>query len=238
MSALCTENAGSISEMEARVRRLEAELAAARAELSVTRTREVAGLQTGPLGADSVGGVRTAAPGPHRVLPFSGAGQAQAVAAPPSPVVLLKPLLPHDPLRRKWKLGAGLPSAGQCAEAYRSPEGRSAPSGSLYVFGLLADGEPWEQLIPFSSLAADGGVIIGRDADMCHVVLDDESVSRMHARLEINQYGLVVSDINSMNGVFVDDVQVDAYTPQTRLSDGAVLTLGSVPLRVEMIVNR
>lgn len=121
---------------------------------------------------------------------------------------------------------------------YRSPEGRRAPTGSLYVYGLLADGEPWEQLISFSALAADGGVIIGRDADMCHVVLDDESVSRMHARLEINQHGLVVSDINSMNGVYVDDVQVDGYTPQTRLTDGAILTLGSVPLRVEIIVSR
>lgn len=224
--------------MEARVRHLEAELAAARAMLTVTRTKELAGLRTGPLVAESVGGVRSAAPGPHRVLPFSGVGQAPQVMLPPSPVVLLKPLLLHDPLRRKWKLGAGLPSAGQNTEEYRSSEGRHASSGSLYVFGLLADGEPWEQLISFSSLAADGGVIIGRDADMCHVVLDDESVSRMHARLEINQHGLVVSDINSMNGVYVDDVQVDAYTPQTRLTDGAVLTLGSVPLRVEIVMSR
>lgn len=224
--------------MEARVRRLESELAAARAVLTVTRTRELAGLRTGQLGAETIGSVRTAAPGPHRVLPFSGVGREQPVTAPPSPVVLLKPLLLHDPLRRKWKLGGGLPSAGSCADVYRSPEGRRAPTGSLYVYGLLADGEPWEQLISFSALAADGGVIIGRDADMCHVVLDDESVSRMHARLEINQHGLVVSDINSMNGVYVDDVQVDGYTPQTRLTDGAILTLGSVPLRVEIIVSR
>lgn len=238
MSALSTESSCSISEMEARVRRLESELAAARAVLTVTRTREFAGLRTGQLGADTIGNVRTAAPGPHRVLPFSGVGREQPVTVPPSPVVLLKPLLLHDPLRRKWKLGAGLPLAGSCADVYRSPEGNRAPTGSLYVYGLLADGEPWEQLISFSALAADGGVIIGRDADMCHVVLDDESVSRMHARLEINQHGLVVSDLNSMNGVYVDDVQVDGYTPQTRLTDGAILTLGSVPLRVEMIVSR
>ncbi len=238
MSALCTENACSISEMEARVRRLEAELEAARAVLTVAHAKELAGLRTGPLDAETVGGVRTAAPGPHRVLPFSGMGKEQTIAPAPCPVVLLKPLLLHDPLRRKWKLGAGLPVAGQSADEFRSPEGASMPTGSLYIYGLLADGAPWEQVISFSSLVGDGGVIIGRDADMCHVVIDDESVSRMHARLEINRNGLVVSDINSMNGVFVDDVQVDAYTPQTRLTDGAVLTLGSVPLRVEIIVNR
>ena len=220
------------------MRRLESELAAARAVLTVAHAKELAGLRTGPLDAGAVGGVRTAAHGPLRVLPFSGMGKEQTVAPAPSPVVLLKPLLLHDPLRRKWKLGAGLPSAGRSADEFRSPEGGNVPTGCLYMYGLLEDGAPWEQMIAFSSLVGDGGVIIGRDADMCHVVLDDESVSRMHARLEINRNGLVVSDINSMNGVYVDDVQVDAYTPQTRLTDGSVLTLGSVPLRVEIIVNR
>ena len=238
MSALCTENACSISEMEARVRHLEAELEAARAVLTVAQAKELVGLQTGPLDTETVGGVRTAAPGPHRVLPFSGMSKEQPIVSAPTPVVLLKPLKLHDPMRRKWKLGAGLPAAGGRADEVGSPEGGNMPTGSLYIYGLLADGSPWEQVISFSSLVGDGGVIIGRDADMCHVVLEDESVSRMHARLEINRNGLVVSDINSMNGVFVDDLQVDAYTPQTRLTDGAVLTLGSVPLRVEIIVNR
>lgn len=45
---------------------------------------------------------------------------------------------------------------------------------------------------------------IGRDAD-CDIVLSDRAASRMHARLQINDNGaLVVIDLGSRNGVFVN----------------------------------
>jgi ABC-type multidrug transport system fused ATPase/permease subunit/CRP-like cAMP-binding protein len=47
------------------------------------------------------------------------------------------------------------------------------------------------------------------------VVLDDPKVSRRHARIELTATGLIVSDIGSANGTFVDDVRIAAPTAVT-----------------------
>ena len=46
-------------------------------------------------------------------------------------------------------------------------------------------------------------VTIGRSADR-EIMLDDQRVSRNHARIEITEQGAVVQDLNSGNGVFID----------------------------------
>ncbi len=217
------------------MRELEAELASARAALDVSRTRVLARQRTGVPDTRVFSMVGSAVVGPLQVLPHSEPSKLTNALSANRPAVLLQPLPLHDSLRRKWKLGAGLPFAsgaigGEVASA-EIPVG-----GVLRIYGMLCDGSPWESEVPFSSLVKEGGVVIGRDARMCEVTLEDESVSRMHARLEINHLGLVVSDVNSMNGVFVNSTRVDYHCPQLQLTDGAVLTLGEVPLRVELIL--
>ncbi|MDO5473375.1 MAG: FHA domain-containing protein [Akkermansia sp.] len=225
-----------VAVMESRVQALEAELAAARAALTVTRTRVMADRREGVAGNEVLAVVKTAAPSPHRVLPLSSVvtcGEEQDDL----PGILIQPLPLHDALRRKWALGAGLPSVGFAA-AHRVESGRMLSGGGrLRLFGLLRDGSPWEKFIPLAELVRDGGYTIGREGEMADVVLEDSSVSRMHARLEISAQGLVVSDLNSTNGVYVNDNAVDYYSPQVPLTDGATLTLGEVPLRVELIVK-
>ena len=66
-----------------------------------------------------------------------------------------------------------------------------------------------------------GRVIIGRSPDN-EVYIKSKFVSRHHAQLISDDYGCVIEDLNSTNGVFVGDRQVKKY----RLQDGDVVSLG------------
>jgi pSer/pThr/pTyr-binding forkhead associated (FHA) protein len=68
-------------------------------------------------------------------------------------------------------------------------------------------------------------------------VLDDDSVSRVHARLELVAMGVVISDIHSTNGLMVNDAEVNAYAPQVTVVHGSVLQVGEVPLRAEFFTS-
>ncbi len=60
-------------------------------------------------------------------------------------------------------------------------------------------------------LGENGGIIgRGRPVD---VHLTDPGISRWHAQIERRDEGFVVLDLDSTNGVFVDDVRVDGVTP-------------------------
>src|SRR5690349_23650339 len=53
----------------------------------------------------------------------------------------------------------------------------------------------------------DEALVIGRDtaAGLC---IADASVSRRHSRIEKNETGFVITDLESLNGTFVNDVPV------------------------------
>lgn len=74
-----------------------------------------------------------------------------------------------------------------------------------------------------------GENIIGRLED-CDVPVLDGSVSRQHARVLYSRERVSVTDLNSSNGCFVNDVRVDAL----ELSDGDALRIGSVNFRVSI----
>jgi len=74
------------------------------------------------------------------------------------------------------------------------------------------------------------GTSIGRDVQ-CDIVLDDESVSRQHAKVKAkkatkNQERYYVWDLASANGTFVNGKQV---TKQL-LQDGDEVKIGTIPL--------
>lgn len=71
-----------------------------------------------------------------------------------------------------------------------------------------------------------GPVILGRGAD-CFVRLDDPSVSRQHARIEPEETGHAVIDLQSTNQTFVNDKPV----VRRRLDDGDTLRVGNFVLR-------
>ncbi len=160
-----------------------------------------------------------------------------AVLCPP-PAITLQPLAAHDPLRRKWQLGAGLPpSSKEHWQEYEAAQEGSAQdnNGHLRLSTQHTSGEPWECLIPFAELARMGGVALGRCPQTADITLPHESVSRRHALLEIAENGLVITDLNSTNGTCVNEVQLSPYDRRVPLSHGMDILLGNANLRLEYI---
>jgi serine phosphatase RsbU (regulator of sigma subunit) len=72
-------------------------------------------------------------------------------------------------------------------------------------------------------------VTIGRDKRQT-LVFDDAELSRVHARLSLINGELVVEDLKSTNGTFVDGKRVDG---SVTLREGSVLRLGSQLMKYE-----
>lgn len=69
-----------------------------------------------------------------------------------------------------------------------------------------------------------GVTTIGRDP-LANIILEADSVSRSHARIEIDKGESWVSDLGSTNGTFVNDKQVEG---RQRLASGDLVTIGDV----------
>ncbi|WP_063920431.1 BTAD domain-containing putative transcriptional regulator [Nocardia violaceofusca] len=94
---------------------------------------------------------------------------------------------------------------------------RSARAGRL----RLADG----RVVPI----AKGGLKIGRMTDN-DLILDDPKVSRYHAHVLPSRAGMLIKDLASANGIYVDDVVVDSGT---MLFGGELIRIGSTVLSFE-----
>lgn len=77
---------------------------------------------------------------------------------------------------------------------------------------------------------ADNGLHVGRSA-RSNIILEDESVSRNHARLVLVDGGLKVEDLDSMNGTWVDGEKAEAGTP-IDLGVGVEVEFGKLKLVV------
>lgn len=71
-----------------------------------------------------------------------------------------------------------------------------------------------------------GENVIGRDPDV-QVFLDHPSVSRRHARISITPGRVVLEDLNSRNGTYVDGCGI---TSPTDLHDGTIIGVGPITL--------
>lgn len=73
---------------------------------------------------------------------------------------------------------------------------------------------------------------IGR-AEGCEVVLEDGAVSREHARITLEGNSIVLEDMESTNGTYVDGAKVSRIA----LSDGGRFTIGETVFRVSAIAG-
>ena len=78
----------------------------------------------------------------------------------------------------------------------------------------------------------EGELVIGRDAAICHLVIDDPRVSRRHATIRVRAHGLTIADLESRNGVLVNGVPI---TQPVALDDHDVLTIGGHELSVGIV---
>lgn len=67
-----------------------------------------------------------------------------------------------------------------------------------------------------------GELSVGRDPN-CDIFLNDMTVSRLHAHIEVSANGCVIRDANSFNGVWVNDRMTDTCL----LRSGDVVQIGA-----------
>jgi FOG: FHA domain len=79
------------------------------------------------------------------------------------------------------------------------------------------NGEKWLLTEPVTVLGR------GREAD---ITVDDTGVSRRHAELRVTPTGVIITDLGSTNGTFVEGHKVDAAT----LVDGNQIVIGRTPI--------
>lgn len=83
-------------------------------------------------------------------------------------------------------------------------------------------------------LLGEGEVVIGRSS-YCSLVLDHETLSRVHASLRIVDDGVELSDLGSSNGTFVNGAIVRS---PTRVRPGDDIHLGKVKIWIEVASAR
>ena len=230
-SPLQENERATLAELEARARELESELAGVQSAIAILLSRMNGGQP----------------PAEGREVPLAPAWDTPIpVSAPPrlytaeeteeaSAAIHLQSLQPHHALRSKWGLGSGLETAEEPPTELPAYAAESPVATDLRLFGLLADGAPWEQRIPFAFIVEENGVILGRDSSIANVVLEEASISRAHVRLALNEHGLTVSDMGSTNGTAVNNIPLSPYDNYRAIQSGDTLTLGSVCLQVEFI---
>jgi hypothetical protein len=73
-------------------------------------------------------------------------------------------------------------------------------------------------------------LVLGRTAELCHVVVDDGSVSKQHAQIRREGGSFMVADRNSSNGTAVNGQFGQRPFDEVPLKDGDTITLGEVKL--------
>lgn len=229
-SPLQENEKATLLELEARARELESELAGVQSAIAILRARMNNGHQ--PATGQDV----PLAPAWDTPIPISTPPQARAAdETQESGDIYLQSLQPYHALRDKWGLGSGLEDAQ--APLPEEPVHTDQPpvATELRLFGLLPDGTPWEQRIPFAEIAAGSGIVLGRDPGIANVALPDSSVSRAHVQLALNEMGLTVSDMGSTNGTTVNGSPLSPYDQCRPLQDGDSLALGQIALQIQFI---
>ena len=124
------------------------------------------------------------------------------------------------------------------------PDGRArvratsdaAAENGWVLAGADQEGNPVRLLFGFDELnnagsGEDGGIIIGRSHALAAKVVDDQSISRRHARVVQMDGGIAIEDLNSTYGTKVNGEPVETYTA-VPLAPGDSVSLGDVKLDV------
>jgi hypothetical protein len=151
--------------------------------------------------------------------PFPAAGAAPAAARPSGKRVTQYDGGPsgRDPF------APAAPVAREPATAANRYAGRRIV-GWLITFDGNPDGT--------SHVLHEGRNLIGRDAERCDIVIDDELVSSLHALIVLRGGKQSITDQQSQNGTFLNEEDVLAPTD---LNDGDVVRLGRTRLLCRLV---
>ena len=217
----------SIAALEARALELQRELAQVQEELAALYNEL----------PHATGRDVPLAPAWDAPIPISSPPDAHTPAEPrQEPTkIYLQSLQPDHALRTNWQLSSGLESAVTPVISMPEESDTSAVASDLRLFGLLNNGEAWERIIPFAQIAQGNGIILGRAPEDAAYAIEDASISRHHLQLQLDEYGLVVSDLGSTNGTAVNGVMLTPYDNNRPLNDGDTLSMGNIQLQIEFM---
>jgi hypothetical protein len=164
----------------------------------------------------------------HRMLDRArereaAAGQEPAKTSAPAPAPSRHQPVSRQPLRpgNDEVIAAGGFRQAHAAEAQPAAQEASAPA-DVHCLEIQGDELPKEHF-----MIDPAGAKIGRTAPAA-IVIPHKSISREHCIVGLANDELLVTDLNSTNGTFVDDVRI---TRATILPAGSVLKLGQVSLK-------
>lgn len=139
--------------------------------------------------------------------------------------------------------GAGAPTGAAAISAARAAPAeataKGAASGNWALVGKTQNGAAVEIRVTAAELAAamdgkDKGLVIGRSSAMSDRTIDDQSVSRRHARLAAGADGPTVEDLNSAYGTGVNGQRLAAFAP-TSVKAGDKIAFGGVTLELRAV---
>ena len=117
-------------------------------------------------------------------------------------------------------------SAGKSAPLFRKPE-RNRPPDAGYRLQITVAGNE-DRVADLE----DVEVTIGRDQEN-DIVLDDDRISRTHARLVWREVGWVLIDLGGLNGTWLEDQRLINGKP-TALTAGSTFRIGPYLLRLDL----
>jgi hypothetical protein len=107
---------------------------------------------------------------------------------------------------------------------------RAGRRTGLMLTGIGPDGRPLRVELDAATLATSGdGYCIGRHPELVDTAIDDERVSRRHARFTSDGATIHVEDLNSTAGTMVNRNPIDPFAP-ARLQPGDKVVLGGLEL--------
>lgn len=116
---------------------------------------------------------------------------------------------------------------GSPANATDASRGRGFAADAFLISTILPDGK----IIRAQVSADNRQCVVGRSAKSADMVIDDDAISRAHARFDLRHGELWLSDLGSLNKTKVDGVALE--TAPVRVGPGSRVTLGpSVTLTI------
>lgn len=105
------------------------------------------------------------------------------------------------------------------------------PPSSTFKTGWRLEGVTHEGgKLLFNISARDGRLYIGREHLQCDLVIEDASVSKRHAALEVEDGKLFVRDLASTNGTTIDGTKL--ANGRKQIAAGSILAFGKTRLRL------
>ncbi|HEX5237766.1 MAG TPA: TIR domain-containing protein [Sphingomicrobium sp.] len=166
----------------------------------------------------------------RRLVDAAGAATAPEPPAPAKPArIEALARAPQMPIRQPLRPGSDEVIVAERRGANAAPAGSAADSQSDVHCLSIEEGELAGEVITIES----SGIRIGRAAP-ADVVIPHKSVSREHCIVGLANDELLVTDLNSTNGTYIDEVRIDRATI---LPVGSVLRLGQVSLTHSIVAR-